>query len=60
MLFMITTVFSGFIIGNNFFFVSHLSASRAAGERIVKMINSRTEEELQITYSSNRLIADVE
>lgn len=50
MIFMITSVYSGFIIGNNFFFISHTSASKAAGVRIMGLINAKTEEEAQLKY----------
>lgn len=50
MIFMITSVYSGFIIGNNFFFISHTSASKAAGVRIMDLINAKTEEKAQVKY----------
>lgn len=54
-IYLITSVFSGFTIGNNFFFISHTSAGRAAGERIMKLINEKTEEQIQSKYSNNIL-----
>lgn len=41
-IFMISAVYTGFIIGNNFYFISHTSASKAAGARIMDLINAKT------------------
>lgn len=49
-IFMISAVYTGFIVGNNFYFISHTSASKAAGARIMDLINAKTEQEAQMKH----------
>jgi hypothetical protein len=44
LMFMIVSVLSGFITGNNFYFIAHISAGKEAGNRIMKLVNDKTEE----------------
>jgi ATP-binding cassette subfamily B (MDR/TAP) protein 1 len=46
-IFMIVSILSGFITGNNFFFIAHISAGKEAGARIMKLVHSKTEKEKQ-------------
>lgn len=49
-IFMISAIYTGFIVGNNFYFISHTSSSKAAGVRIMELINAKTEEGAQLRH----------
>lgn len=41
-IFMIVPVLSGFMVGNNFYFIAHISAGKEAGDRIAQFIATKT------------------
>jgi uncharacterized membrane protein len=42
LMYMIVSVLSGFITGNNFYYIAHISAGKEAGNRIMQLVNDKT------------------
>ena len=41
--FMIISILSGFVIGNNFYFIAHISVGKEAAVRVMQLVNAQTE-----------------
>jgi hypothetical protein len=51
-MFMTVSILSGFITGNNFYFIAHISAGKEAGVRVLNLIKLQTEEQVQKSKQS--------
>lgn len=41
--FMIVSILSGFVTGNNFYFIAHISVGKEAAKRVMELVNAQTE-----------------